>query len=87
MQRLSWMGHLQWIGGARNAKKTYQATLHREDKAGWKYDVENDTRKMGIVNRRPVEQDRGGWRIATVVALVLLGMVEPQKKNTPPKRR
>ena len=87
MQRLSRMGHLQRIDGARNTKTTYQANLHQEDKARWKDDVVSDTRKMGIVNCGQIAQDRDGWRRATGEALVLLGMVEPQKKNTPPKRR
>ena len=65
----------------------YQANLHQEDNARWKDDVENDTRKLRIVKWRQVAQGSDGWRTATVEALVLLGMVEPQKKNTPPKRR
>jgi hypothetical protein len=86
MPSLRWMGHLQRIDGARNTKKTYQANLHQEDKARWRGDVENDTRKMGIVKWRQVAQGSDGWTIATGEVLVLLGMVEPQK-NTPPKRR
>jgi hypothetical protein len=87
MQRLRWMGHLQRLDGARNTKKAYQANLHQEDKARWKDDVENSTRKMGIVNWGQRAQDRDGWRRATAEALFLLGMVELQKKNAPPKRR
>jgi len=67
------MGHLQRIDGARNTKKTYQANLHQEDKARWKDDVENDTRKRGIVNWGKVAQDRDGWRRTTGETLVLLG--------------
>jgi hypothetical protein len=36
-------------------------------------DVENDIRKMGIVNWRQVSQDRDGWRRATSEALILVG--------------
>jgi hypothetical protein len=75
------------IYGARNTKKTYQANVHQEEKARWKDDAENDKIKMGIVNWRQIAQDRGGWRTASAEALVLLGMAEPQKNNTPPKRR
>jgi hypothetical protein len=40
---------------ARNIKGIYRANLHHKrpkgsPKAGWKEDVENDTRKTGIVN-------------------------------------
>jgi len=87
MQRLRWMGHIQRIDGVRNTKKTYQANLHQEDKARRKYDVENDTRKIGIVTWEQIAQDRDGWRRAIGEKLVLLRMVESQKKNTPPKRR
>jgi hypothetical protein len=39
----------------------------------WKGDVENDIRKLEIVNWRQVAQDRDGWRRATSEALMLLG--------------
>jgi hypothetical protein len=35
--------------------------------------VENDIRKMGIVNWKEVVQDRDGWKRETRVALILLG--------------
>jgi hypothetical protein len=41
--------------------------------AGWKHDVENDIRQIGIVNWRQVAQDRNGWRTATREVLILLG--------------
>jgi hypothetical protein len=81
------MGHLQRIDGARNTKKTYEANLHQEDKARRKDDVGIDIRRMGIVKWRQVAQGSDGWRRSAVEALVLLGMVERQKKNTLPKRR
>jgi hypothetical protein len=76
MQRLRWMGHLQRIDGARNTKKTYEANLYQEDKARRKDDVENDTRRIGIVKWRQVAQGSDGWRRAAAEALILLGMVE-----------
>ena len=38
----------------------------------WKYDAENDVRKMGIVYWTQVAQDRDGWR-TTREAFILLG--------------
>jgi hypothetical protein len=35
--------------------------------------MENDMRKMGVVNWRKAAQDRGGWRRATREAPILLG--------------
>jgi hypothetical protein len=77
-QRLGWMGHLQRIDDARNTTKMYQANLHQNrhkgwPKARWKGDVENDIRKMEIVNWRQVAQDRDGWRGAIRGALSLRG--------------
>ena len=62
----------------RNTKKIYQATLHLKrpkgrPKARWKDDVENDARKMGIVNWRQVAQDEDGWRTEAGEGLVLVG--------------
>lgn len=36
-------------------------------------DVENDARKMGIVNRKQVAQDRDRWRTETTETLVFPG--------------
>jgi hypothetical protein len=41
--------------------------------ARWKDDVQNDIRKMRIVNWRHVAQDKDGQRRATMEALILLG--------------
>jgi hypothetical protein len=53
------------VDDARNATKIYQANLDQKQtkgrpKARWKDDVENDIRKMGIVNWRQLAQDRDG---------------------------
>jgi hypothetical protein len=63
---------------ARNTKKIYEADLHQERpkgkrKAKQKNYMENDSRKMGIVNWKQVAQDRDGSRTATREALMLLG--------------
>ena len=59
-------------------KKIYEVNLHHKQpkgrsKARWKDDVQNDIRKMCIVNWRQVAQDRDGYRGATREALILLG--------------
>jgi len=69
---------MQRMDDARNTKKAYQASLHQQQptgrcKAKWKGGVENDIRKIEIVNRRQVAQDRDGWRRATGETLILLG--------------
>jgi hypothetical protein len=66
------------LDDARNTKKIYQATLHKQGPKGrpktrWKDDVEDDLTKMGIVNWRQVAQDRDRWRRATREVLILLG--------------
>jgi len=43
--------------------------------------VENDIRKMGIVNWRKVKQDRDGWRRITREVLILFWRVELEKKK------
>jgi hypothetical protein len=63
---------------AGNTRIIYQASLHQKrpkgrTKTGWKDDVENYIRKMGIVKWRQVARDRDGWRRATRKALMLLG--------------
>jgi hypothetical protein len=63
LQRLRWFGFLQRIDDARNTKKVYQANLHHKQpkgrpKPGWKDNVENIIRNMGIVNWRQVARDR-----------------------------
>lgn len=78
LQSLRWVGHLQRINDARNAKKIYQAKLHKKrckgrSTAGWEDDVENDVRKIGIVKCIQVAQDKDGRRRAARDALVLLG--------------
>jgi hypothetical protein len=65
-------------GDARNIEKVFQNNLHQKrpkekSKSKRKDDVENDVRKMGIVNWRQVAQDGEGWSIATGEALIFLG--------------
>jgi hypothetical protein len=65
------------MGDARYTKKLYQANLHykrpkRRSKTRWKYDVENDTRRIGM-NWRKVAQDRKGWRRENWEVLILVG--------------
>jgi hypothetical protein len=64
------------MGDARKVKKIQQANLHYKrhmgrPKSRWRDGVKNDIRKMGIVNRRKVAQDRDGCRRATGEALML----------------
>jgi hypothetical protein len=73
-------GILQRMDDARNTETIglYQANLHKNRPKGrpkdiWKDDVQNDVRKMGIVNWRQVAQDRDRWKRATGTALVLFG--------------
>jgi len=61
------MGHQYWKDDARTTKKIHQANIHQKlpkwrSKATWKDDVQNDVRKMGIVNWRQVAKDREEWR-------------------------
>ena len=69
---------------ARNTKNKYQASLPPKKRPKWrlkttgKDDVDNDIRKMGILDWREVVEDRNGWRRGTRETLTLLCMVEPQ---------
>jgi hypothetical protein len=71
------MGHLQLTDDTRYTKKIYQANLHQKrpkgrPKAGWKGDVENDIKKMEIVNWRQEAWHRDGWKRATRETLIFL---------------
>ena len=63
---------------ARNTKTVLQNNLHQKQrkersKTRRKDDVENDVRKMGIVNWRQVAEIGDGWRTAIGEALIFLG--------------
>jgi hypothetical protein len=63
LQHLRQMGHHQWKDNARTTEKIHQANIHQKlpklrPKARWKDDVQNDVRKMRIVNWRQVAKDR-----------------------------
>ena len=70
LQRLWWIVDRQQMDDARNTKKIYEADLHQERPKGrptakQKNHMENDSRKMGIVNWTQVAEDRDGSWTAT----------------------
>lgn len=78
LQPCRWMERLQLVDDAANKNEIHQGSLRQKrtrvrPNAGWKDNVENVIRKIGIVNGRKVAQDRDGWRRATRVALILFG--------------
>jgi hypothetical protein len=71
---------------AANKKEIHQASLRQKrtrvrPNAGWKDNVENVIRKMGIVNERKVAQDKDGWRRATRKALILFGYWNHRRRS------
>jgi len=50
-------------------------------KAGWEYDVESDTRKIGTVNWREVVQDRETRRRITGEVLTVLGYWKRRRRR------
>jgi hypothetical protein len=57
--------HQQRMYDARNSKPMHEASLHHRwhkgrPKAGWKVDVKNEVRKMGMTNWIKTEEKRTG---------------------------